>query len=56
LTAVAAHAGLAFPPERLAEMAAQLSPPSYYRPGFSDAEVAAIREETQAVARRLGYA
>lgn len=56
LAAVAAHAGLDFPHERLAEMAAQLSPPSYYRPEFSAADEAAIREETGVVAARLGYA
>ncbi len=55
LAAVAEHTGLTFTPERLAELAAQLSPPTYYRPDLSAADLTAIREETAAVAARLGY-
>jgi hypothetical protein len=55
LQAVARHAELDFAPDRLAELAGQLSPPSYYRPEFSDAELEAIHEETRAVAARLDY-
>lgn len=37
-----------------AEFIERLSPPDYYRPDFSDAELATIREITSDTARRLG--
>jgi hypothetical protein len=51
-----AHAGLPLDPAELAPMAARLSQPTYYDPGFAPAEEAAIAEETAAVRARLGYA
>jgi hypothetical protein len=52
---VCEHVELEFPPDRLRELAGQLSQPAYYRPDFSDADMAAIKEETGPVAARLGY-
>ena len=37
------------------QFAQQISPPSYYRPDFTDEEEAAIAEETATVAAQLGY-
>ena len=56
LAALARHVGLDFTPARLDAMAARLSLPTYYEPGFSTAEEAVIAEETGAAAGRLGYA
>jgi hypothetical protein len=33
----------------------RLSPPDYYRREFSDADLAVIRQETEATAARFGY-
>lgn len=49
-----AHVALS-PPAGLAEMAGRLSAPTYYNDGFGADEVAAVAEETRAVAGRLGY-
>lgn len=56
LAAVFAHAGLRAAPEAIAAMAARLSQPTYYRPGFTPAEEEAIAEETARTRARLGYA
>lgn len=56
LAAAFAHAELPLAPGELAPMAARLSQPTYYDPGFSADEEAVIAEETQAVRERLGYA
>ena len=55
LEAVADHVGLDFTSAQLEAMAARLSLPTYYDPGFSAAEEAVIAEETASVAGRLGY-
>jgi hypothetical protein len=56
LAAVFAHAELPVDEAALAGMAARLSQPTYYAPGFTAEEEAAIAEETAAVRARLGYA
>lgn len=54
MAAVLEHCGLA--PEGIPERAsAEISPPGYYRPGFTDEEVAIIRDRTSAVASAFGY-
>lgn len=54
MSAILDHCGLA--PEGLPEEAArQISAPDYYRPGFSDEEMRAIRDRTASVAQVLGY-
>lgn len=55
LAAVFAHAELPLEPGELAPMAARLSQPTYYDPGFTPEEEAVIAEETAAVRARLGY-
>jgi hypothetical protein len=55
LGTVFAHAELPLAPDELAPMAARLSQPTYYDPGFTPAEEAVIAEETRAVRTRLGY-
>ncbi len=55
LTSVFAHADLPLEPDELAPMAARLSQPTYYDPGFTPAEEAVIADETKAVRERLGY-
>jgi hypothetical protein len=54
------HATLAssgLPPGELPETArAMIQAPTYYKPSFSDAELALIHARTEAVARRFGYA
>ena len=50
-----AHAELPLKPGELAPMAARLSQPTYYDPGFTPEEEAVIAEETAAVQARLGY-
>jgi hypothetical protein len=52
---VFAHVRLAPPAGMVEGFAAQVSAPSYYDSGFTEAERAAIREETGAVAARFGY-
>ena len=54
LEAVALHVGLDFSGAQLDAMAARLSLPTYYDPGFSAAEEAVIAAETASVAHRLG--
>ncbi|MEK0085993.1 sulfotransferase [Benzoatithermus flavus] len=56
LASVFAHAGLPATPAALAAMAARLSQPTYYRPGFTPAEEEAIAGETARTRARLGYA
>jgi hypothetical protein len=55
LDAVFGHAGLSLDPAQRSAMAARLSQPTYYDPGFTAEEEAMIANETQAVRRRLGY-
>jgi Sulfotransferase family len=55
LTQAFAHAELPLEPGELAPLAARLSQPTYYDPGFTPAEEAVIAEETRAVRARLGY-
>lgn len=55
LAAVFAHAELPLDPEEAAAMAARLSQPTYYDPGFTPEEEAVIAAETGAVRARLGY-
>ena len=56
LEAVLAHARLdPPPPAALDAMAARLSAPAYYAPGFADAERRAIDEETREARRLVGY-
>jgi hypothetical protein len=55
LEAIAAHVGLDFTPSAIVDMAAQISSPDYYSPGFDDDERALITEITRATAARLGY-
>lgn len=55
LAAVFAHAELPLDEGELAPMAARLSQPTYYDPGFTPEEEAVIAEETRAVRERLGY-
>lgn len=56
LTRAFAHVALSLPGDRLAAMAGRLSAPTYYSDHFTPDDVAAIAEETAAVAARLGYA
>ena len=56
LTRAFAHAALPLEPAELPAMAARLSRPTYYDPGFTPAEDAVIAEETRAVRERLDYA
>ncbi len=51
------HTGLASEPffDIRAEYIRKLSPPRYYRPNFTDGELADIREATRDVAARFGY-
>jgi Sulfotransferase family len=56
LTKAFAHAELPLGPGELAPMAARLSQPTYYDPGFTPAEEAVIAEETKAVRELLDYA
>jgi Sulfotransferase family len=55
LQAVLDHVGLAVPEEVLAELAALLHFPGYYRPRFSADELALIDRLTEATAARFGY-
>ena len=55
LAEIAAHAELSFPDDAIAAMAAEISSPTYYDPGFTAAEEAMIRDLTGTTARRLGY-
>ncbi|WP_043238124.1 sulfotransferase [Stutzerimonas azotifigens] len=55
LTQVFAHAELEIAPEALERGAAGLHAPTYYRPKFSDDELALIAEVTGPVAARFGY-
>lgn len=55
LTRVFDHAKLDCDPAWLAGFAAKVSAPSYYSSGFSDSDLAIIREETAGVAVRLGF-
>lgn len=55
LAAVLAHAGLPATPAELDAMAARISAPAYYAPRFTDAERAAIAEETAEARGLLGY-
>ena len=56
LALVLAHARLPVTEPELEGLAARLSPPGYYAPGFSEAEEAIIAEETAEARGRLGYA
>jgi len=54
MSAILDHCGLL--PEGIPEEAArQISAPDYYRPGFTDEQIRAIRERTASVAQSLGY-
>lgn len=55
LTRAFVHAELPLEPDELTPMAARLSQPTYYDPGFTPEEEAVIAEETAAVQARLGY-
>ncbi|WP_223119762.1 sulfotransferase family protein [Salinicola corii] len=55
LQAVFDHAELTLDPETLAEAASGLHAPTYYQPGFNEAELAMIAEITGPVATRFGY-
>jgi hypothetical protein len=50
-----AHVRLEPPPGLIDRYARELRLPAYYQPAFSEADLAAIEEETGAVARRFGY-
>ncbi|UCG17320.1 MAG: hypothetical protein JSV19_04665, partial [Phycisphaerales bacterium] len=50
-----AHCRLDADENVIAEFAGKLQPPSYYRPDFSQGELAAIEEETAAVILTAGY-
>jgi hypothetical protein len=56
LALVLTHARLPVTEPELESLAARLSPPGYYAPGFSEAEEAIIAEETAEARGRLGYA
>ena len=56
LEAAFAHAELPLDPPERAAMAARLSQPTYYDPGFTADEEAMIAAETDSVRARLGYA
>ena len=56
LTQAFAHAELPLEQGELAPMAARLSQPTYYDPGFTPEEEAVIAEETRSVRAKLGYA
>jgi Sulfotransferase family len=55
LAATFAHAELPLEPAEAEAMAARLSQPTYYDPGFTPEEEAVIAEETKTVRARLGY-
>ena len=55
LEAAFAHAGLPLEPGQRSAMAARLSQPTYYDPGFTAEDEAVLASETEAVRRRLGY-
>lgn len=55
LAAAFDHAGLPLEPTQRAAMAARLSQPSYYDPGFTADEEGLIAAETEVVRARLGY-
>ncbi|WP_205909357.1 sulfotransferase family protein [Salinicola lusitanus] len=55
LRAVFDHAELELAPQALADAASGLHAPTYYKPRFSDAELATIAEITGPVAARFGY-
>jgi hypothetical protein len=50
-----AHCGLETDPATIEQAASRLRLPGYYKPAFSDAELARIREITGPVAARFGY-
>jgi Sulfotransferase family len=56
LEATFGHADLAIDPSSRASMAARLSQPTYYDPGFTAADEAVIAAETAETRERLGYA
>jgi hypothetical protein len=55
LAAMFAHVALDDPENLIAAHAATISAPTYYQPGFSADELAAIHDETAATAARFGY-
>lgn len=55
LAAVLSHCGLAAGEAFLAEAAERIHFPGYYKPEFTDAELAVIERETATVARKFGY-
>lgn len=55
LAQVLAHARLPATEPEIEGLAARLSPPAYYAPGFSDGERAVIAEETAEARELLGY-
>jgi hypothetical protein len=55
LASLLRHALLEPPAGMVEEFAARVSAPDYYQASFGEAELAAIREETAAVAARFGY-
>jgi hypothetical protein len=55
LDAIFAHAGLPLDPGQRTAMAASLSQPTYYDPGFTAEDEEVIACETETVRKRLGY-
>ncbi|MBD3239985.1 MAG: sulfotransferase [Chitinivibrionales bacterium] len=55
LERISAHCGLHLSTDAAAAFASRVRYPRYYRPSFSDQELAAIHEETSEVAARFGY-
>lgn len=55
LDAIFSHADLPLDAAQRSAMAARLSQPTYYDPGFTAEDEAVIARETEAVRRRLGY-
>jgi hypothetical protein len=52
---VLTHCRLAASEPVIEAFSRRLSPPDYYKNEFSDAELAVIRQETEATAARFGY-
>ncbi len=55
LSAVLSHCGLVADDSFLAQAAERIHFPGYYKPKFSDAELAVIERETAAAAHKFGY-
>jgi hypothetical protein len=55
LTRLFRHARLGMEDDTMADLAAEIRAPDYYRPDFTDSEIVAIEEETREVAALFGY-